>query len=361
MTVRERWFSAVRHAETDQLLFWPKLDMAYTNRYGSSCRYKTPMDFHRYCGSDVLHRVPTCVRQRNSKCTVTTTRYGNDRKTAIETPTGRIQYVYRFDQGSQAWHPVDFAIKTAQDVETMTYCLEDVSLEVNEEAVAIGLEAKEQWGDTFFSWEPVGESPLMHYVEHLAGVETAHYLLADHQTLVEEFFDTFHALLVRRTELAAQYSVADMLAFIENTSTTLISPSQYRTYCAKHIGEYAGICRDHGRVIALHMCGHLRDILQDLAKVGAHVFEAFTSPTVGNTTLSLGRKLCPEVCLIGGTNAALWTRPANEIITEIERAIAELPHHRGLVLSSAGVMPPLCEPETVKRVCEWVHGFPVIN
>jgi hypothetical protein len=62
------------------------------------------------------------------------------------------------------------------------------------------------------------------------------------------------------------------------------------------------------------------------------------------------------VCLIGGTNAALWMRDnANAIIAQIEHNIAELPHRRGIVLSSAGVMPALASPETVKRVCEWVH------
>jgi hypothetical protein len=361
MTVRERWFSAVRREEIDRLLFWPKLDMAYTYRYGEQYGFKTPIEFHRFLGSEMLHGVPSCVEQKHAKCAIITAREGDERRTVIETPLGDIRYVYRFDKGSQAWHPTEFAIKSARDLERMIAYLEDIELSVSDDNISAGLEEKKRWGDWFFSWEPVGESPLMHYVEHLAGVETAHYLLADNQTLVEEFFDAWHEVLKRTTELKAEHSVADMLAFIENTSTTLISPTQYRTYCAKHIGEYSQICREHDRILALHMCGHLRDILPDLATVGANVFEAFTSPTVGNTPLAMGRKACPEVCLIGGTNAALWTRPAKEIIARIEQDLADLPHHRGVVLSSAGVMPPLASPGTIREVCDWVHRFPAVN
>jgi uroporphyrinogen-III decarboxylase len=55
----------------------------------------------------------------------------------------------------------------------------------------------------------------------------------------------------------------------------------------------------------------------------------------------------------------LWTRPPEEIIAEIERSLDALPHHRGIVVTSAGVMPPLCPPETIKAVCEWVQSYPV--
>jgi sialate O-acetylesterase len=61
---------------------------------------------------------------------------------------------------------------------------------------------------------------------------------------------------------------------------------------------------------------------------------------------------------IGGTNAVLWTRPADEIIAAIAHSLEELPHHRGLVLSSGGVMPPMCQPETIQTVCTWIRQFP---
>lgn len=81
------------------------------------------------------------------------------------------------------------------------------------------------------------------------------------------------------------------------------------------------------------------------------------SPPVGNTTLLDGRTIFPDKTLVGGTNAALWLEPAERIIAEIAADLDALPHHRGIVISSAGMMPPGCRPETIKRVCDWAHGY----
>src|SRR5512142_534045 len=102
------------------------------------------------------------------------------------------------------------------------------------------------------------------------------------------------------------------------------------------------------------MCGHLKGILGDLAEIPVHGFEAFTAPTLGNTTLLDGRTACPDKCLIGGTHAMLWLEPSRRIIGQIEAWLDELPHHRGLVISSGGVMTPRCRPETIRNVSRWL-------
>ena len=40
----------------------------------------------------------------------------------------------------------------------------------------------------------------------------------------------------------------------------------------------------------------------------------------------------------------------------LERELAPLPHTRGIVLTSAGVMPPFCPPETIREVCRWIRA-----
>ena len=109
----------------------------------------------------------------------------------------------------------------------------------------------------------------------------------------------------------------------------------------------------------MYMCGHLRDLLPTLAGLPAEAFEAFTSPPVGNTSFLDGRCACPDKCLIGGTNANLWLEPAESIIAEIEKSLCELPHRRGLVVSSGGAMPTGTKPEVVKQVFDWLKDFKV--
>jgi len=189
------------------------------------------------------------------------------------------------------------------------------------------------------------------------GVENGHYLLADYQHEVEGLFAAMHNVLRRRAEIEFEHTPADAVYLSENTSTTLISPEQYRRYCAPVIGEYADIARQAGKRLVLHMCGYLKDLLPELAKIPVAAFEAFTSPPAGNTRLADGRAACPSMCLIGGTNATLWLQPADKIIAEIARDLDALPHHRGIVLTSAGVMPPAAEPEKIREVCRFVQSY----
>jgi hypothetical protein len=63
--------------------------------------------------------------------------------------------------------------------------------------------------------------------------------------------------------------------------------------------------------------------------------------------------------LIGGTNAVLWIKPVEQIIAEIERDLDALPHHRGIVVTSGGVMPPITPPEVIKEVGAWVKSYKV--
>ena len=158
--------------------------------------------------------------------------------------------------------------------------------------------------------------------------------------------------------IVARRTPAEAVILTENTSSMLTSPDIYRQYSLPQVRDFVLAMHRHGKKAILHMCGHLKAILPDLAKVPARAFEAFTSPTLGNTTLLDGRSACPDKCLVGGTNATLWTRGADEIVARVEADLDALPHHRGIVVTSAGVMPPLCAPETIRAVCEKVKAYP---
>ena len=358
MTPKQRWLAAIRMQPVDRLPFWPKLDGSYPRAQESPFRDMSLDALHDWIGSDKHKGLAGCVRERRRRTTVTSARNGDTAQTVFRTPLGETRSVNAFDDRSQAWHPVEFPVKTLDDVKLMTQVYEDVTVDVDADGLQKARTQAAEIGQDALTTDTIGESPLMYWVEWLAGVENAHLLLADYQSDVEALFEAMHRVLVRRTEILCEHSPADVLYLVENTSTTLISPTQYRTYCARHVGEYGRLTATADRNLVIHMCGHLKGLLPDLARIPAQAFEAFTSPTLGNTSLADGRAACPGICLIGGTNAMLWTRCADEIIAKIAEDLGALPHHRGIVVTSAGVMPPLCKPETIKRVCEWVKAFP---
>jgi len=357
MTTRERWLAAVRMQPVDRLPFWPKINKAYAPPQEAPFCDMEPDELHEFVGSDLHVSAGSCVREVRQKTAIRTESDNGTTFIHYETPHGSLRMVRKFDKGSWSTHPTEHPVKKLEDVKIMTECFEDARSELDEEALEASRTRVKEIGETAVTTASIGVSPLMDWVEHLAGIELGHHLLFDAPGEVEALFDAKQAYLRGQAEIVAANTPADLIYLSENTSTTLISPQQFRTYCYKHILELAEIINAHGKHVVLHMCGHLKDVLSDLNELPVSAFEAFTSPTVGNTTLLDGRTQCPEKCLIGGTNATLWTYSADRIIEQIEADLAPLPHHRGVVITSAGVMPPLASPETIKTVGDWVKSY----
>ncbi len=358
MTSRERWLAALQMEPVDRLPFWPKLDPAYPLHQKKPFSTMHQEDIQQWIGSDrQVGGIPRTTKDKRSKTELIVEEHDDVQRTVFRTEQGELELVKKFDYASQAHHPMVFPIKTLNDIKTMTAFYEDWQVEPDWENIEEGREFMKQLGQDGVSMQGIGESPLMYFVEWLAGIENAHYLLADYQEEVEALFHEIQRVLMDHVKIYAEHSPADLLYFVENTSTTLISPDQYKKYCYGHLQEYASILKEYNRIFVLHMCGHLKALLPELSKVGASAFEAFTSPPVGNTKLLDGRTSCPDKCLIGGTNATLWTLPAHAIIAELEKDLSALPHQRGIVITSAGVMPPLCSPETIKEVFDWVKSY----
>lgn len=360
MSTRERWLAAVDMQPVDRLPFWPKLNPAYPPNQSGAFRDMALADIHRYVGSDRHDGIGLILREKRTHAVTSTTSDAVNQITTYRSTAGETRSVHEFDTTSQSWHPVEFPVKDLESLKAMTAFYEDTHVVVDpqllEDAQA---KARQLRSEDVITKAGIGESPLMHWVEWLAGVENAHYFLMDFPEEVEALFAQMHRVLRQKAELMCRHAPCDLLYLTENTSTSLISPEQYRRYCLPHIGEYAAIAEQGGRRMVLHMCGLLKDLLPDIGLLPVKAFEAFTSPPVGNTRFLDGRTACPEKCLVGGTNAVLWTRTADEIIAEIERDLDALPHHRGIVVTSAGVMPPLAAPDTIKTVCEWVKQYPL--
>lgn len=340
----------------DRLPVWPKVWREYPGFQTGPWRSMSLPELHEWFGSDLIDMAhgDSCIRDVSDSCRTALDRTPRRRVRRIITPLGELIGVTELDEGTNSWHPTKYPVESRGDIRILSAYLRDVSVEVDHDRLAAYTHRVEEIGESGITCVGCGTSALMTWVEHWAGPEMAHYLLADHEADVRELFEAHHELMRKRVSAIAETSPADFLFFNENTSTTLISPRQYATYCAPHMQEYARIIRSHGRKAFLHMCGHLRDLLPQLAKLDYDAFEAFTSPPLGNCTLADGRGRLPTITLIGGTNAIDWASGAEAVIHALERDLAELPSHRGVVVTSGGAMPPQVEPESIRHVVDWV-------
>lgn len=361
MTPKERWLAAIKFKQVDHIPFWAKLGGSYNTAQCDPFSSMTINEIHDWVGSDRHESLGTaCLKEKRKNTSTKIVKEGIFSTTYYKTMFGELRYINQSDAKSGGAHPVEFPIKTAEDIRIMIEWVSDVQIDQDNESIILLHSKQQQIGQNASTHTNIGTTPMMHFIQHLAGIENAHYLMSDAPDIVEELFDVMHKQNLRRTEILADKHPADMLYLTENTSTTLHTPIQFEKYSFKHIQEYGEILRQKDRIFVLHMCGHLKALLPILAKVKANVFEAFTPPTVGNTKLADGRSACPDKCLVGGTNASMWIQDADTIINRLEKDLSDLPHHRGIVITPAGVMPPLARPETIKKVSNWLKYYKAI-
>jgi len=361
MTSKERWLAALRCQPVDRLPFWPKINASYMPYQRGAFRDMGVPELHRWIGSDQHVGGPSCVRAIRRRTSVELMEDDGMQRTVFRTPKGTLTLVKRFDPVSRSWHPVEFPVKKADDIEAMSLVFSDVRYEFDADQYERARALIRDLGEDGLAFTSLGISPLMDWIQHIAGIENGLLLLNDRRGEVESLFDQMHRATCRRAEVIADKSPYRVIYSVENTSTMLISPELFRRYCYGHLADYGRIVRSAGKLHILHMCGHLKALLPDIAALPAAGIEAFTSPPVGNTTFLDGRTACGDKCLIGGTNAALWLEDAGTIIRTIERDLDALPHHRGIVVTSAGVMPPGCSPVTIREVAEWIRSYAVTN
>ena len=357
MTSRERWLAALQMQPVDRLPFWPKLDASYAPYQAGPYSSMSTMELHRWIGSDPQVGGPDCVRVVRNRTRVETTRSCNRRRTVYDTPAGALTFVEGYDPVSHAYHPIEYPVKSASDIEAMRWVAADARYEVDEEACIRARELGAEHGEGAITVTSLGISPLMDWIQHFAGIDNGLLLLHDERQTVEALFEAVHSGLCRKAEIMADCSPYPVIYSVENTSTTLISPELFRRYCLPHLRDYGHIITGAGKIHLLHMCGKLKLLLSDIDTLPATGVEAFTTPPVGSTTFPDGRASMPRKCLIGGTNATLWLRPADEIADTIIRDLNHLPHRLGVIPTSAGVMPPPCPPEVIRRVAQRLAAY----
>jgi len=359
MTSKQRLEAAFRFEPVDHLPFWPKFDAAYAPYQRGRFREMSLQELHRWCGSDEHAFGPACFRPVHQSAVVEHYDDGLVRRETIHADGGTLTDEWHFDVPSHAWHPLEFLVRRPEDIDVLLAATEDLEFEFAPEQHAQALKETRDLGDGGIMTCSLGTSPFMDWIEHIAGVANGYYLLYDHPDRVEKLFDALHAANLRRLEVILTHCPIDVVYSIENTSTTLMSPAIFRRYCYPYLVEYCQAINDAGKMPMMHMCGTLHGLLDQLATLPTHGFEAFTSAPVGDTAIQDGRKACPDSVFLGGTNATLWLEPADEIIRVIKSDLDALPHHRGIVMTSGGVMPPPCPPDTIRRVRDWLASYPV--
>jgi hypothetical protein len=354
MTNRERIYATCRKEEVDRFPVWMKMaNDTWKNSQPEPYRSMTGIGLLKEAGSDLMLGCHVKVNASNPDVTIKRIDNGNEKITIFSTPDGELKAITLFDEATQSTHPFKYAVENKEDLKKAMWLFKNKTYSVKKEDIKAAQERKKQFEkDDVFTTSGIGPSPFMECVENLCGPINSVYLQMDEPELFNALIEEMHQNQIRHLKTRLPYCPADSFWMTENTSTSLISPDQFKQFCMHKLKEYGQMILDHGIIPVHHMCGTLNALLELIDELPAMVNEAYTTYPLGDVSLAEGRKRMPSKALIGGTNATLWMEDEDAIVQAVAEDLEKCENRLGIFLTSAGVLTPLSSMGKTKRVIE---------
>ena len=320
------------------------------------------IDFYKAIGCDIFqfgnYGLPE-DQQVRSPCRwtapgVSTEEYwqGNILVRKLVTPWGELAATFARD------HPLKYPVTTAEELKILkqTWAEAIYEEEANGDGGYSRLDAL--IGDSGIYVPTVDPSPVQHLLEYEMGLENFYALLQDEQKEMEDLMEIMHRCRLQEYAIQARRTQAAAIITVENTSTTLISPSLYRKYSLRHLQAFADVVHAHGKKAILHMCGHLKNLLPFIKDTGLDGVHALTPPTVGDTPFELAwDTLGDRVTFLGLLDSAVFHDPRvsrQDIFSLLDKTFTSRVRAGNFILAIAadGLPTPL---EKFEAVQEWMQ------
>jgi hypothetical protein len=357
MTARERILSTLDGQETDRLCWSPLIDPYFTSSlpeqgYGE----KDVPDALRLVGADIIERhSPTVLKVEDTSIVRRVERKSGVEREVIETSVGNLTTERRLSTAGRTDYISKHAIATVEDVKIFQHLMEHTNYREDFHAFR---ERVRLIGDDGIATSSGPMSPLQEFLQTLCGVENTIYLLMDHQTEVEACFAVMHEKNKEAYKLICQ-SPTEVVIDYENTSSTVISPRFYRTYCAQLIDEYADLCHEAGKWFITHMCGKLSVFSEQIRHGRQDGVDSVCPPETGDIWAHEARAAWgKEKIIIGGVEpAALVRMSVEETKAYVNRVLDLMPTFRRFILSTGDATAYGTRVEILRAVGEVVAEY----
>lgn len=183
----------------------------------------------------------------------------------------------------------EYFIKTEEDVAIFMDILSRRKLTLETSGYQ---EMRDRIGENGLVTPMLPRSPVMQLIIEWMGVETFSCLLADSPELVNQAIETLGGIVDETFDLALSSGVSfEVVRTHEDHDVQLTTPSTYRELISPCLRRYAEKCHQHGKLLMVHACGHVRHFLEDELNDGIDAHHYLTEPPVGNTPLRVAREI----------------------------------------------------------------------
>jgi uroporphyrinogen-III decarboxylase len=190
------------------------------------------------------------------------------------------------------------------------------------------------------------------------GVEQFHYFLIDFPDELEALMRVMHAKNLDACEIIAE-SPAEVVILYENTSTSYMSPPMFAQYILEHLNQYADLYHRAGKIVLIHACGKLKDIVDELGLGRYDGICDIAPPPTGDLDLVEAKEAWGvRKVVTGGIDAtAFVSLSPEEMKDHVTHILQRISSHRGVILGSGDAVPAGTPLETLRAVTEAVQEF----
>ncbi len=235
----------------------------------------------------------------------------------LRTPEGVLTQTIQQLPHNLPW-TLEYPIKSYADLKPFRYVLD---------LVAEAAEAPDSIAEAAGG---IGEDGLVHTwvavpLELLGWIQRsqAMILALEEPGRMRELCDAIHKGQTRLMESAIDKG-ADIIAF-GIVGTEITSPDMFREFAKPYASDLSRLAQARGRWTLLHMCGHVKRLLEDIRDIGPTVLETLAPPPEGDTEdiANARKRLGPEIVLKGNMPLTRLAQDTPEEIYALGRRIIE--------------------------------------
>ncbi|MHB9134538.1 MAG: uroporphyrinogen decarboxylase family protein [Armatimonadota bacterium] len=301
MTGRERLTALMDGRPTDRLAWTTLVDENTLGALPAELRGMSCLDFYRYLRCDVLMLsgwgTPWGFASPRLVMPGVESRTFRDEQGCWVTEACDAGGVLT-SRTSANWHPLDYPVKTIEDIRLLTKRYETAHYEEVDDREAYANVAQAVGDDGIITLF-FGPSAIPSLLENQIGTENFYYLFEDYPDEMDALIRVMQEQELAQFEIAARHP-CDVGILAENTSTAYISPEIYTRYNMPSQRTFVEAMHRQGKTAILHMCGHVRDLLPVIKETGLDGIHTLTPPPLGNTPWELALDVLGEELIIFG-------------------------------------------------------------
>ena len=360
MTGKERILAALRRQPVDRVP-WVPLLVPYTIAGFPKTAPHRVAEAQRAVGCDiwtqsVVDRIGLWLPKSGSKINKILHFVDGDVVSGYETPEGTITERQRSGVGGSLNAPVEYLIKTPQDLRAYRYVLSNSFLFVADLTEHYAWEDAIVGDDGVITDVSIGMSPHQMFINLFAGVENTYDLQAEEPELFDEVMEMMHLQYKHQIRETVKRSKADIFVSSENTSWTTMSPKTYEKYCARQLSEYADILHEYGKLHVIHACGKLCYLNDLMASCRFDCIADIAPEPTGDTELWEAAKAFPNHSVKGGIGAHTFISDnPNDCYEKALEILEKTRGMSGILLGSGDSVPNGTSMENLRAVSKAVE------